>query len=732
MDAAMCAPARTCGDICCEVGNVCGGGRCCAPAELCGGECCGDSQQCVADRCVLSCADDEVPCGEGATAACCAAGQLCYLGACTEPGAPCASRFDCAEGEYCEATVGRCLPRDTSGEACEYIPETDEFMYEEEWSWTGDADVLPEYDQVMMAPMVANLTDDDGDGDIDADDIPDVVFSTFRGSNYRYDGIIRAIRGDGGARIWPTADPGYRVHPGAEVAIADVDPTSLGPEIIACGASATASADYYLLILAADGTLLRRFDTAPSIVSCGGAVAVGDMDRDGVPEIVAGSSVVHADGTVVTTRGSDSRYTALADLDGDGDLEGVGSARAFEMDGTTLWDRSADAPGLPAIPFGGYPAVADLNLDGLPEIVLVTSGEHSIRALDGATGSTIWGPIDINPTADPVVAAAIAAEMDLYPDRDAARGGGPPTIGNFDGDPEPEIAFAGGYAYAIFDADGTLKWHFVTQDRSSRATGSSLFDFEGDGVAEVLYNDELAFRVFRGTDGAVLRERCNTSGTLLEFPIVVDVDNDDHAEIVLMENDYAFRCDPPSRGIHVFGHPTNQWVRTRRIFNQHTYHVTNINEDGTVPREETPHWTQPRLNTFRQNVQPDGLFDAPDVVLVDLQAATRRCPTALDISVRVSNRGRSGAPAGIPVTLYEDAGAGPTPIGRVTTTRPLLPGESEVLTLAWPIPAGRERDLFVLSARANAPDDSPLVGFNECRTTNNDAGPLEVSCPTVE
>jgi hypothetical protein len=39
----------------------------------------------------------------------------------------------------------------------------------------------------------------------------------------------------------------------------------------------------------------------------------------------------------------------------------------------------------------------------------------------------------------------------------------------------------------------------------------------------------------------------------------------------------------------------------RRIWNQHTYHVTNVREDGTIPQHEQPSWT--RLNTFRTNAQ---------------------------------------------------------------------------------------------------------------------------------
>jgi hypothetical protein len=277
-DAASCPPALSCGDACCEVGQICGGGACCATSELCGGVCCGADQACQADRCVLDCGE-RASCGSGADALCCDAGDVCYLGACTTPGASCARNSDCADGQYCESTVMRCLPR-AMGTACEYHPPIGMLELAEEWSWTGDDSVLPTHQQVMMAPMVANLTDDDGDGDIDVDDIPDVVFHTFTGSNYWSDGVLRAVSGADGARIWPAADPGYRTTPGGEVAIADVDPSSPGPEILACSPSnqnVTPNAPGYLMMIAADGTLLRSFDTAPNDVPCGfDAPMVGD------------------------------------------------------------------------------------------------------------------------------------------------------------------------------------------------------------------------------------------------------------------------------------------------------------------------------------------------------------------------------------------------------------------------------------------------------------------------
>jgi hypothetical protein len=42
-------------------------------------------------------------------------------------------------------------------------------------------------------------------------------------------------------------------------------------------------------------------------------------------------------------------------------------------------------------------------------------------------------------------------------------------------------------------------------------------------------------------------------------------------------------------------------VQGRRIWNQHSYHVTNVREDGTIPQHEPKHWAL--LNTFRTQAQ---------------------------------------------------------------------------------------------------------------------------------
>ena len=159
--------------------------------------------------------------------------------------------------------------------------------------------------------------------------------------------------------------------------------------------------------------------------------------------------------------------------------------------------------------------------------------------------------------------------------------GGPPTIADVDGDGQPEIGVAGvDPTYVVFEADGSVRWTKVQLLMAPLVTGSSVFDFEGDGTAEIVYGDELFLRIYRGVDGAVLYALPKGSSTAYEFPLVADVDADGNAEIVAVASYFEFGSQT---GIFVIGDANDTWVPTRQIWNQHTYHVTNVNDDGTIP-----------------------------------------------------------------------------------------------------------------------------------------------------
>ena len=304
---------------------------------------------------------------------------------------------------------------------------------------------------------------------------------------------------------------------------------------------------------------------------------------------------------------------------------------------------------------GGFSSFGNFNNDPFPEVVI--NGGSFVTLVDHL-GNQIW---HVN------------------------RGiGGPATISDFDGDGIPEVAAIGNDFITVVDQDGTQLWRKTIAERSSGFTGLSVFDFENDGSTEVVYADEEYLRVYRGRDGKVLFQVANPSGTFIESPVIADVDNDGRAEIIVGRNQlggFGGRTGTFSSGIYVYGDALDQWVGTRRIWNQHGYYITNVNEDGTIPQNEIPNWQV--FNNFRQNqLFPDegtaGPHGAPDVTASLIQPDIGLCPASATVTARIGNGGGDVVPAGIPINFFDgDPQAGAPLIKQVLTSHDLIPGAYE-------------------------------------------------------
>jgi hypothetical protein len=303
-----------------------------------------------------------------------------------------------------------------------------------------------------------------------------------------------------------------------------------------------------------------------------------------------------------------------------------------------------------------------------------------------------------------------------------------------------EIGVAGATCYAVFDpactgdplvdgcaAEGLL-WRTRTDDDSSHVTSSTVFDFNGDGRAEVVYNDEQYFQVLDGVSGEVLFREPNPSRTRTEQPIVADVDNDGNAEILFSGNKetrIAGDAVPPEEqipGFEIWSSRDDSWVGARPLWNQHTYHITNVLEGGAIPVDEVPSWSV--HSGYRLNRPVDDVLAAPDLVAGAGSFEEGDCGRGiLEVCATVDNTGDIRVGPGIVVTFYQgDPDAGGTEIGRAETSRALAAGGGRTeVCIDWASAPAEPTDVYV---EVDASDAE-----RECAEGNNVSQLGQGACP---
>ena len=409
--------------------------------------------------------------------------------------------------------------------------------------------------------------------------------------------------------------------------------------------------------------------------------------------------------------------STVADFNIDGKQEVLAGNTLYDEIGNEIWtytyvgDNSACAGGLPC---DGYTAAGNFDNDSEGEAVIVRQGEVFVLEHDGTEKHRVSIPVD-----------------DC-----GANESGPPTVADFDGDGRVEIGTAGADFYVVVDFDcvapnlancdsENILWKVPNNDCSSRATGSSVFDFDGDGNAEVVYADQSNFRIFDGRDGTILYDDpTHSSNTRMEMPIVVDVDNDGKSEIVVPEPN---RSSTSLGGIEIIADAENNWVRTRRIWNQYSYSVTNVTEDGQIPRQPEVNWNHTRLNNFRQNVQPAGLFNAPDLTV---EVDQLNCGQNLGLVLSVGNQGALSVPAGIDLFVQVmDDQSNIVAQEVIKTTQPLGLGGPITMTHDVELPTDRSSSLTVFVTVDS--DELGNASYNECDESNNESSQNTI-CSIIE
>lgn len=393
---------------------------------------------------------------------------------------------------------------------------------------------------------------------------------------------------------------------------------------------------------------------------------------------------------------------------------------------------------------GGAPNVDDFDGDGFPEIATALSDFYSVIDLQeaNATNCPAW-PAVLGTAAKP-------------PGTNPARTPGGACTKDADCNAGAVCNQKAGTCVCLQSG-----WKRDTEDDSSKVTSSSVFDFNGDGAAEVVYNDECYFHVYDGASGGLYLALPSLSRTIVENPVVADVDNDGNAEIVFVQNNETIQCseanldswpkgnnDVPAtslpNGLEVWGDPSDVWVAARRVWNEHSYHVTNVTEGGQIPLHEPEHYKplNGRLyNTYRS--QPRNYGVAPDLIPIAIQisspdVACGQLSNQIEISVLVKNAGDLRVGPGVQIA-FDGSWMTPTataplldangdPI-TVTLDKSLEPGASTVVSVTYAAGSNGRPDLPV-EVRATV---DAQQAERECHEDNNSiAAPVEAGAALAD
>jgi hypothetical protein len=293
---------------------------------------------------------------------------------------------------------------------------------------------------------------------------------------------------------WPVTN-GFATTPGT---LADVEGD--GVDEVFFGTS-----DYTYRAYRADGTVLPGW---PRQVFLGAqdrhTPAVTDLDGNGDLEVLGvtdpGNGMVHVlgfhhDGTAlagfpVTVRGEVSTYPVVGDVDGDGALEivivGQEDGFPFRSVVSVLSTAGAVERTLTAtngVPYGTAPALADLDGDGRPEIIVQTEGALNVWRGDGTIPSgwpQVWSQTQW-------------------------LGNSSPVVGDLTGDGRPEIAVTGQVAGSstsgevrVYDAAGRLHPRFPKALLIGGGAVPAIADVDRDGRNELVVSGDF----WNGSNGS--------------------------------------------------------------------------------------------------------------------------------------------------------------------------------------------------------------------------------------
>jgi len=718
---------------------------------------------------------NEARCGEGAiecggTTGCCPAGNVCTPQFRCLPQQACTTSEQCGSdsvcgGGFCKAWSSFPSPANFEA-ACRNVVDLPSLRPEIQCNWP-EADPpseFPDSVQVISTPMVVDFNFDNNPATVQ----PSIVFISYAGNFAEVSGVLRVINGKT-CKLQATVPLSFPLTPEVSPALADVNGDGR-PDIVVAdqepnGASTRSGVTAYTAL--GNGTtqfelLGRRTSSVTSPVT---SISIHDIDNDDRPEILTNTgmyafvdeeSLSGMAELVNITNSSLLEPPIVHDIDGDRIAELVTSEGIFS------WGGPGEKPDM-------VPKVSNGNTLVWTETKNIPSAFVGIANLGKFTTSTL--PLGADSVEMVVVGFGgelLVTKVDgnvIMRVNKQGYAAGPPVIADFDDDGRMEFASPGLDRITVYDldcltttdpvntglcanpagknADGIL-W---TRGNAHGATsGASVFDFDGDGSSEVVYADQCFMRIYKGTTGEVLFSVPRSSTTRWEYPVIADADGDGHTEIVTPSNDSDATLGCPSvdplnenyvspfvatHGVTVWADKDKRWAGSRPIWNQHTYSVTNINDDGTVPPMQTvaSQWSNPTKdpNSFRQNVQG---ATGVSLELADLTTTVNpvfACQTnqpIAQVSVDLCNRGTRTLAVGKASVALMQQGNPSNVLCSKPNTKELLAGGCESIVCDVQVPRANEGfNIIAMGDRASS--------VSECNEVNNMSTITNVFCQNV-
>lgn len=473
---------------------------------------------------------------------------ICYNGQCTPVSGDCTKSTDCTEkdsyccvSDTCGAAKGKCVTYDqevTFDSECKYKTKPGIFEAKVQCRWQPPAgNAFSGYRSVEMHPLVGHFGNAAGIKTT-------VAFLSMNGRGGN--SVLRIINPETCETLETVenarfSNTNYNHYPAA----ADLDGDGYF-EIVA-----RLSTGYWAIVKWDDAQ--KKHIVKPSSLNTSGPASIFDINGDGKPEVIWKDRVADNELKLITSGNQGSSETpAIGLFKFDDDPNSIGIAAQARNNGIyqfnkekNVWDKIV---GLAGKNHAGY---ADFGTPGN------TAEEFDFNKLDGKPEFVFSGGskllIIATPTIDNIIVPQIVMDVSGF------SVGGPVTIGDFDNDGLPEIGVASSGVFGVYDplckaynapqgcADKYILWERWSQDNSSGETGSSLFDFDGDGQPEAVYGDECFVRVYEGNTGRVLFSSKRASGTSIEAPVIADVDDDGSAEILMSSDEGDFYCTTDTR-----------------------------------------------------------------------------------------------------------------------------------------------------------------------------------------